>query len=319
MFHPLLEKDIEMGLPLAVAQDITDLEIGPPLRWLYSWAFMIIMIAGFAVGGFFLWPTLSGIVLSNAISAAQALDGQAVRTNFGFSMLLAMFLWITSVGLLISVIISHLPSRHKATFYLHSRSDFIGPWPKLFGLHHVLKEPSNFKNGVEYIDAICSKMTSTVLKIVIPMFALCVGIVWLEMSWYQIFTPTHYLQNPFLSNTLDSKKWSEASEVKLGCNFIEKRNGKRSRPARNRIVYEIIWSDGTKVRLSTEDQINSKSWLDNFETIDASIRTGNAVFYRWEWKQRDPLHTICVKHYRTDVGQENELRFDKLLRIGELD
>jgi len=305
-----------MGLPPQLAQEIVDAKLKGPISWLAHGLFMLIMIAGFVIGWLYLWPTLSNQVDANAYSAAQSMDGFAYETNFGLSLVIGMFVWIVSVALIISTFILRAPTRLKATLYLNAKSDFIGSTPKFYGLHKVIAEVGKFKTGSDYIDAICRKMISSLSKVVVPSLVLVLGLVWLETSWYKFYTPTHIVKNGLWSNALEKKKWRDISDVELGCNFIEARD---SNPASNNIIYRVKWSDGSKASLDIDNQINGKIWLENFETVDTEIRSGNATFKRWVWLERNPLHPTCLNHFRTDLGPELTPRFNRLLRISELD
>lgn len=313
--HPELMSDIKMGLPLSLSQEIADANLSGPVRWLGHWLFMIIMFGGFAFG-IWLWAFLDKQVENNAKQVAMSLEGIAIETNFGVSLVFALFIWIVASATLTSFIILKSTPKIKATFYLNSRQQFIGATPKLFGLHHIAATSDRFISGYDYIDKICKKMISATAKFVVPGTLISFGLILCELSSFRIITPHAHVIDPFFSNKLQIREWTKAQRVQLGCNYIKARKNKNEESS---FIYDVEWPDGKSFRLTTQDQINGKSWLENFEAIDAKIRSGDAIFERWEWRNRDPLHPKCLNNFYSQAEKSQKIRIDRLLRIGVLD
>lgn len=319
--HRNLSHDLALGLPYELAEEIAEDNLGAPLSWFGASLFMLIMCSGFVIGGFYLWPTLEAYDKRQALKVATSLDGISFYTNFGISLLIGLFAWIIATATCVSIIIRLAPKRAKATLYLSAKNHFIGSTPRLFGLHKIWTNGTTIETAQDYINAIANRMCFWTGRVVLIMIGLALFFFWRETSWNETFTEKAVVENTFWSNTRSSYLWSDAVQVELGCNFIEARRGRRSssKAAESVVIYKVKWEDGQKVSLHTENQINGKHWLDNFENIDAEIRSGNAKFERWVWLERNPLHPTCLNHYRSKLGPDLGPRFDNLLRVRELD
>ena len=317
--HPNLAGDMSLGLPYDLAEEINEDNLGAPLSWLGSWLFMLIMCLGFVIVWLFLWPAGEAYDEHRALKTASELEGIAYNTNFGISLVIGVFIWIVATSTCVSIIIRLAPKRVKATLYLSGRSDFIGQTPRFFGLHKVWLAGTEIQTGEDYINAIAEKMISWTGRVVPFLTAIALFFFWRETSWNETFTEEAFIDKSFWTGAPSTHLWSDADEIELGCNFIKANSSRYSGPAKYHIIYDIKWENGTDVRLPIENQINGKNWLDNLETIDSAVRSGNAVFQRWKWRDRDPLHPKCISHFRTELGPKNKERLEALLRIGELD
>jgi len=316
--HPELEPDIQMGLPLELALDITNSKLRGPVSWLGHWLYMLILIGGFAFLFLWLWPILQKLVEKNAVQAATQIDGIAIEAYVGFSLIIALFTWMVASSTITAVIILKSRKSIKATFYLNARSQFIGKTPKLFGLHRVAEMSSRLRDGSDYIDLICKRMISSTSKFVVSGLIIAIGLSWLELSSYKIISERSYIENPTFSNKFKTKNWHDVSLVKLGCNYVESQ-GRRNNSPKSNLIYEVQWTDETKFRLPTNKHINGRDWLSNLEFINSEISKGGASFERWVWRSRDALHPKCLRSFYLQGGEGSKDRIDSLLRIGELE
>jgi hypothetical protein len=112
------------------------------------------------------------------------------------------------------------------------------------------------------------------------------------------------------SSDMRFKGWRDAERVKLGCNHTK--DG-------DTLIYEVVWPDGSDMRLPTRTHINGESWLTNLETVDKEITKGEAKFERWKWLAQTPLHSTCLRKFYRQQGEGSKPRIERLLRIGDLE
>jgi hypothetical protein len=151
---------------------------------------------------------------------------------------------------------------------------------------------------------------------VLALNSVAIACVVVDLRGHRVFTQTAYVRWPPLpGSAAETYPWSTAVSVGLGCNHREK--WRRRGSARTEIVYEVGFPDGTFVRLD-DAMAMTGSWLDGAEAIDQAIRGGGAVFTRWRWLSRTPLHPTCLQWLRSSLSAQDQARMWQLLRIGEL-
>ena len=297
------------GLPKRISDELVDSYRLTPIRWLGNWLFMIVMCGGFAVGAW-IWAVCEGILRQNAIEATQNIDGFAYDTNFGIGLLIGLFVWILLCIPICDCIIRIMPMPYKGTLFLVSQMsnskenpDTLPKKPKLdlFNTPHSAEELIN-----NYLNKVIGKSL-----LYLSPFILLVGFVTqAELTNFTILSPSGIYTSGFFSKNLASKRWRDAEAVKLGCNQTDDGSS---------LIYEVIWPDGKDKRLPTDTHINGEDWLTNLETVDAEISKGGAVFQRWVWLKRNPMHPKCLRGFYAGLSPNEQTRFNRLLRIGELD
>ena len=297
------------GLPKRISDELVDSYRLKPIRWLGHWLFIIIMIGGFAGGAIF-WGWCDGILSRNAIKVANTINGFAYDTNFGIGLLIGLFVWIFLCLPIYYCIIRIMPMPYKGTLFLVSQMsnskenpDTLPKKPKLdlFNTPHSAEELIN-----NYLNKVIGKSL-----LYLSPFILLVGFVTqAELTNFTILSPSGIYTSGFFSKNLASKRWRDAEAVKLGCNQTDDGSS---------LIYEVIWPDGKDKRLPTDTHINGEDWLTNLETVDAEISKGGAVFQRWVWLKRNPMHPKCLRGFYAGLSPNEQTRFNRLLRIGELD
>ena len=97
--EPKLSAQLEAaGVPAHVA---VYLEEQRPIAFAY-WGgqglTLLILVAGFAVGAYWLWPLFERMTEANAVAVGQRVGALMVQYNFGMSLVLALFGWIFAAG-----------------------------------------------------------------------------------------------------------------------------------------------------------------------------------------------------------------------------
>lgn len=304
----LREGETLWGLPQKISDELVDSYRLTLFRWLGFWLFMIIMCGGFIVGAW-IWAIAESILWQNAINTAENIDGFAYDTNYGFGLLIGVFVWIFSSGVIVSLLLIITPMPFKGALFLSSFSDVSSNTPKIPLTGPRVEFNASHATASDLINDYSWRIVRKLGLILSPFIALVLVLSFAELRWYNVLGPYGMHTTVPWSTTERFRPWQDVEIVKLGCNQTGEGGS---------LIYEVIWPDGKKKRLPIDTHVNNKPWLTNLEAIDAEISKGGAVFRRWNWLNRDPLHPSCLRGFYTEIGESRKIRFDKLLRIGEL-
>jgi hypothetical protein len=285
----------------------------PPRHWLgylvsvslyLSW-----LLAGFAFGGFYLWPALKDVTRYTARADAEAAGALLYSYNFGVSLIIALFGWgliAATISGLITALSKRLTTAVFVVAALNATSG-LNAWIFRHGLKrvHAESDPSRYlRKAVQ--------TPNYVTGVGVALAVISAIAVQRDVQTHSIFTATAYVRSPFLPwGSTEPRMWSSAVSVETGCNHIENK-GK----VEDDLIYEIRFADGASVRIGEATPLHG-SWLEAAEVIDRELKSANAVFKRWSWLGRDPEHPLCLAAMESRYsGQEYE-RVRRLIGLSE--
>lgn len=298
-----------VGVPAAVAAYVEQQRPLFWISWLGQWGIIGLMLAGFAVGGVWLWPALERLTEANALAAAADEGALLVHSNFGSSLVIALFGWIFAAGAIVGVIGVMTPRLQASTFAFNmlNGQDALSRW----AVARTVQTLSDESDPKTYVRKAVVSWQWWALGLGAFFLMLATYAVTRDVQAHSLFTRTHYVESPFLPwGSREPRPWSDVESVELGCNHVTGRN------AGDDIVYKAHFRDGTTVFVDSAAAL-SGSWLEGLETIDTAIQRSGAEFRRWNWLGRDPLHPACLAVMQS-YYQGNYPRIERLLRVGQL-
>lgn len=273
---------------------------------LSNWLYLLIMVIGFAVGAY-IWAKLEKVTISNAQEFAGTVTAIWIDTNFGFSLVLALFVWIFAATLVLSLIIRLIPMPAKASLFFGASKELgkvVADFTRQWSEENSVSKPQDTGDAINRsLDAYIRR---NLLRLS-PFIGIIILLCWSETRSFEVITENGLYDSSMFSRNVAFKPWSEAKEVSLGCNQTDDGGS---------LIYRVEFNDGTKIRLPESSSLNGRHWLVNLEHIDKALSTQGAVFKRWSWLERDALHPKCLRGFYAEVGPDNKYRIDDLLRIG---
>lgn len=307
MTEPIEFSD-QWDLPAQVDEELDRAREIKWLRLLADWSAWLIMVVGFVVGLFWIWPFGEDLNRQAALAAARSVEAYLFDFNFGFG----LFIWLIAWGVLSStisgLICRVLPAPFKTAFFLGLYEDRnLRPFNKT-ALRRVLEKKSDFDSASDLTNRWAEAFSFATAKYGVPLVVLGALLFWSDVNRYHAFSEDGYYSASWLPWG-DEKlvPWSEADRVELGCN--QTRDG-------SSLVYKVFFSDGATVRVDGAVSANDGTWLDGIEAIDRALQKHDVRYSRWRWLKRNPLHPRCVRGYLGQLDDDEQDRFSRLLRIG---
>jgi hypothetical protein len=296
-------------LPKSISDEFIDSYNFTSTRWLGNWLYFAILLSGFYCG-YKVWNFSEKETARRAQEAAIPIDGFAYDNMMGLGLSVGLFVWLVFAGVVLSLILRLTPMPRKGALFISAHADT--------GWHSKTSNPfgspshmsANSENARDLINQFLDRKIKKTTKFLSPFMFIAITLTILELNWYSITSPTGLHRNNPITNNMSFETWQDAHRVELGCNQIENDSN---------IIYEVIWADGKKKRLPIDTHFDGQNWLRNMEAIDASIKSGDAEFVRWEWRKRDPLHPQCLRSFYAKQDPDGKARIDRLLRIGQLE
>jgi hypothetical protein len=277
----------------------------------FGWLFLPLMLAGFAVGAFYLWPALENLTAQNARIHAENAGAILYDFNFGFSLVIAIFAWIFAVGAVVGLAPALWLRLQKNVFVfsvLDGKRSPIAEWGVRRSLERLQKEA----DPAHSVRQMVTGWVPTMMVVAMGIAAASAVLVMRDVQAHSIFTPTEYIRSPFFPwGSTRPREWSTAISVEVGCNHVERRGA-----ISNSIIYQVKFADGASVRIGDAIPLRD-SWLDAAETIDQHLTVGGATFSHWDWMGRDPQHPLCIAALRDRYSGDQFGRVRRLLRLPE--
>lgn len=279
--------------------------------WIYvagELFYFAVMVAGFAVGGFYLWPYLDEMAAGIARSHAIETNALLYSYDFGLSLVIGLFGWIFSAATLTLAGLSVSP-RLRASTFAFAVVDGLRRRSTRWMIRRSIARSLSETDPVRYIRRTISgwmlaiaapaALLATVSAIAIPR----------DVRSHTIYGATAYVNSPFLPWGTSARDWASAVSVETGCNHVE-RNGKIS----DDIIYKVRFADGASTRIGSATPIQG-TWLSAAERIDEQLRAAGATFSPWKWLGRDPIHPLCIAALRDRFPGRDFERLRRLLRL----
>ena len=279
------------------------------VRWLSKLSILPILVIGFCLGGYWLFPLFEKLNQMVAMAQASHIDGLMYYTNFGIGFLVWVFAWIFLSQKLLGFVVLVLPMPLKgAMFYgfLGNESD-----PNSID-RSELNFPDASKsltNASTFVNAWAWNFIRSTQNLGVPLAIIATLILACEIQSYSVFSEQGYFSSPLLP--LSSNKmleWRDVDKVQLGCNHTDDGGS---------VVYKVFFKNGKTVRIEDAIPVASSTWIENMERIDKRIVDSGSSFERWKWLSRDPLHPKCVQSFYRQLGRDRGDRLMKLLRAGD--
>lgn len=302
-----LNDELLWGLPENISDSLIEAYGKSFVRFFGGWLYIASLIVGFAIGGFFLWPFLENLNESNAINAANSIDGLLYSVNFGFGLLVGLFVWILAAIVPVLLLIRVLPMPVKGALFFGVVEEEKHHGKNLKMSQNIMSSFSRPETAEEFINIWVTHKILKLGKFLAPLVFISAFISLWETQVYSVFTANSYERFTFFSGK-QTTSWTEAESVQLGCNTTE--DG-------STLIYDVTFKSGSSVRVGGIT-VGDTTWIDAIETIDNSISKGGAQFKRWEWLKRDPIHSNCLFHYNRILSPEHYSVFEKILRLETL-
>lgn len=293
------------GLPHHISEELIDAHDITILRSSATWMFIIVMCMGFALGAYKIWPFLERKNFENAVTKSNELGGLMVDTNFGFGLVIALFVWIFMSVLVLQLIVRLAPMPFKGALFFGALKEFSFPRTGK-DLQDIIQYSETATNAERLINWWCSKRIKKWAKVLLPIALLVSLFAHQETKVFSVYTKSGFYKSGLFSSSLQS--WEDVTSVELGCNQTDEGGS---------LIYEIH-ANGKSFRIGDSTPVNDGFWFDNLEKIDAEIEAAGANFVRWKWLKRDPLHPKCLRGYYGELGPDGKARIDKILRIDEI-
>jgi hypothetical protein len=296
----------EAGVPEEVVSYATEDGLH---MWLHTAAGLLIlpvMLAGFVVGGFCLWPALENITAQNARHHAAEVGALLYHYNFGLSLVLALFAWIFASGA-IAGLAPALSRRARKTLFVFSILDGKRAMVRLIA--DRLRDETDPARYVSKIVLGWVPMAAVAAVVLAAISGLAVA---RDIQSHLLFTSTGYIRSPFFPwGSARPHEWSSAVSVETGCNHVVSRSG-----ISDDIIYQVKFADGSSVRIGDAIPLEG-SWLTAAEAIDQELRASGATFSTWKWLGRDPRRRLCLAALQQRFPGQDFERVQRLLRITE--
>lgn len=312
MSEPDIEEHLTaLGVPPHVATYVAEHK---PLRIpsLGGFGQIAVMIAGFAVGGFWLWPLLEAQLEQNARMAAEVTGALLYHHNFGVGLLIAVFGWIG----LSSVIVGAIPilSRRLSVgvFYdsivgAATAGDTLSGRRARWGVEKLMRELEDEQDPERYVWRVSFAWLKPAVLASVVVAAIAAIVTLRELHTYTLFLPDGYEQRHTFMPSPTIGRWTDAARVEVGCNHVTGRNSS------DEPVYDIHMKDGRSIRIDGATPI-SGSWIDQVEKIDAELVAAGARFEAWSWLNRDAYAPQCLTAQAIVLGADDFERLRRLIR-----
>lgn len=284
-----------------------------PLTWFkISWLFIPIMIAGFAVGGLWLWPALENLTEANAHEAARRAGALLYYQNFGFGLVIGLFAWIFASGAIIGAL-PLLSPRLMASAFCESvfdaqrrRSPSMGDVVARWSVNALLKDQVGQTNPAAYVRRFTVSWLRYAVIATVALGLLSAITVAREVDVHGVYTREGFTQTHTLPLPPTSHAWSEATALETGCNHVT------GRDASDDPVYSVHFRDGSDIRLENATPLTG-TWIEQMEIIDAAVVKSGAVVRPWRWLNRTSFHPDCLAMQRAWRGEAGYARLLRLL------
>ena len=307
-FRETLKGNPLSGLPHKISEDLIGARKHSVWHMIGVWLVFIIMIAGFAIGGFWLWPYLESLATQNAMKKATELEAILFQTHFGLGLFIGLFVWIFLTLPLSNWIVKIAPMPIKGALFLGLFTEKDNTGSKLKKtINSTLEKNGSPKNNAQLINDIVNQAIKKYLILAIPLILITAFITYKEMQSYSVYSETDYYHAGIFSKK--STSWDQAIFAELGCNYVA------GHGAADEFVYKIFFKDGRSTNIGDAQHL-SGTWMQHAMTLNAKLIDRNVSFRRWKWLRRDPLHPACLNAQRRNHRTKHLENFTSLFRIG---
>jgi len=305
-----LGNDTLWGLPKSISDEFIAAYQLRGFRRLGFWLYYIILFCGYGIGVLF-WFLCDNLIRQNAHEIAGQFDGFAYKSNFDIGFTIGLVIWMAIAYIIKELIVRQTAMPRKAALFLGMKEKLFENTPPKYLLK---KETTFWTDAADLIDYSTRRYTKIIAFFTIPIALFSIYITYVEIHRFSVITSIGVHTAEFSTEEISLKKWDDAIEVKIGCRYVKRESKK---PAKYLVIYQVTWGNRSGITLPTNNQLNGKHWLVNFEAIDDILTSTDATFARLKWTKGNPLHPKCLRHHRNKLGPELAPRFDSLLRVDE--
>lgn len=302
---------VALGVPRHVATYVAE-HRAPRVPNLSALGSFALLVGGFAVGAAWLWPTLEARLDHNARVAAEAAGALLYYHNFGVGLLIGVFAWIFTSGLIVGAIPMLSRRLSAGAFYdsivvAANSGDGLGARAARWGVEKMMRELKDEQDPRRYIERASFAWVRPMALIALASLALTGVVTFRELNAYTLYSVQGYEARHIFPVSPTVRLWSAATFVEVGCNHVTGKN------ASNDPIYNVHFRDGGSTRIDGAFPVTG-SWLDGVERIDAALVRSGATFQPWTWMNRDPYHPQCLLAYAGELNQADYARLRRLIR-----
>jgi len=264
----------------------------------------IVTLAGFAVGWFWLLPSLEGQLNRNAVSAAHSAGALLYRYDFGWGLLLGAFAWAHLTTWIAQTVRLLSPRLTAAAFCALVTQSAGKDRIAGFQLQKVLRDLSNEKEGPRYARRALMAWVRHEGVILAILTLASIAMTARDIHAYTLIFADRYEQRSIFAPERTVRYWTDATRVEVGCNH----SGNEDAP-----VYEVHFTGGGSVRLDGASP-TSATWLSHMEKIDVGLVSASVRFEPWRALDKDPYDPRCLSAYSARLGEAQALAFQRLIR-----
>lgn len=302
---------VALGVPRHVAVYVAE-HRAPRVANLSGLANLALLLGGFAIGAFWLWPTLEARLDHNARAAAEATGALLYYHNFGFGLLIGVFAWIFASAVIIGAIPMLSRRLSAGAFYdsivgAANSGDGLGARAARWGVEKMMRELEHEGDPRRYVERASFAWVRLTASIALVLLALTAVVTFRELNAFTLYSAQGYEARHILPISATVRPWSAATYVQVGCNHVTGKN------ASNDPIYKVHFRDGGSTRIDGAFPVTG-SWLDEVEQIDAALVGSGATFRPWTWMNRDPYHPQCLLAYAGELNETDYARLRRLIR-----
>jgi len=283
-----------VGVPAHIIDGLLKKDLALWIEHVQYAVFLGLMVAGFAVGGWLIWPALEQLTEANARQHAETAGALLYSYNFGLSLVLAIFAWIFVVGLA-ATLLTNGSARMRASAFvvaaLQSRGSGLVRW----SMRRQLQPLEQETDPDAYVREAAARGLMSLALATLALATLSVAAVKRDVQAHRVYTAEGYIHSPFFPwASRDLRRWEDATRVELGCNYIASEDA-------SDVIYNVHFPDGAEAFPASARAL-SGHWVDQLQEIDAALRRSDAQFERWRWLNRDPIHPRCLEQMLEALG-----------------
>lgn len=294
------------GLPHNISEELINAHDITLFRWLGHWMFMIVMCAGFAVGGFWIFPYLERLNARRAIEKGNEINALLIHVDTGFGILVALFVWIFLTLNVCLLLIRWLPMPLKGALFFGISQEKSVPTTER-DVDELMKHSDRPRNASELINRWAEPGIKKFSKILYPIAVITAFLSYQETKVFSLYSESGFYQSGYFSESFT--KWNQVSSIELGCNHVTGKNQSDD------LVYKINFKQGASPRM--EDAVALQgTWLESAAEINNILKDYSVNFKRWKWLDRNPLHPKCLSAQKESLTRDEFQQVVDLLQIG---
>lgn len=278
-----------------------------------SWPERLIISASFflAIFGPIVWFLLFGIGFLESLAATDALNhasqrgGVLFKPRLGSGMLVSLFAYILLAGWVAWSLPLILRSRLRHVAALTVLALFENNSLKRKRFQIVVRDQTPGETADEFSRRLCMAYGKFYRMLALPLLVASFGLTMLDLRSYTYATIDAVVTQPWLPWThVRTYKFSDASFVELGCNYTDEGGW---------VEYTVHFPDGAEFNLGSFGTVSGE-WIGTALRIDQKLLDAGVELRRWKFRERDPMHPLCLARQGKLLSPSEPALLHSLLR-----